>query len=213
MPPSRRSISTACNIEPTSAIAQSRREASCNGARRRSTMDLIKTRAYFVGLQQRIVASLEAIDGKAFRRDEWARVEGGGGVTCAIENGNVLERAGVLFSHVTGSTLPPSATAQRPELAGRTWEAMGVSLVLHPRNPYAPTVHMNVRCFVAPEKSAAQLDSESIWWFGGGMDLTPYYGYVEDAVHFHAACRDALAPFGTNLYPKYKRWCDDYFFL
>ena len=112
-------------------------------------MDLTKTRAYFLALQRRIVAALESIDGRAFRRDEWARSEGGGGVTCAIENGGVLERGGVLFSHVTGSTLPPSATAQRPELAGRAWEAMGVSLVLHPRNPYAPTVHLNVRCFVA----------------------------------------------------------------
>ena len=178
-------------------------------------MDLIKTRAYFLALQQQIVARLEAIDGKSFRRDEWARTEGGGGVTCAIENGEVLERAGVLFSHVTGSTLPPSATAQRPELAGRAWEAMGVSLVLHPRNPYAPTVHLNVRCFTARKKdgSAGGAGSELIWWFAGGMDLTPYYGYAEDAVHFHRACRDALAPFDANLYPKYKRWCDDYFFL
>ncbi|HEY4136993.1 MAG TPA: oxygen-dependent coproporphyrinogen oxidase [Casimicrobiaceae bacterium] len=178
-------------------------------------MDLIKTRSYFLGLQRQIVARLEAIDGRAFRRDEWARTEGGGGLTCVIENGNILERAGVLFSHVTGSTLPLSATAQRPELADRAWEAMGVSLVLHPRNPYAPTVHLNVRCFVAHRKDASVggSNSELIWWFGGGMDLTPYYGYVEDAVHFHRACRDALAPFGADLYPKYKRWCDDYFFL
>ena len=171
-------------------------------------MDLTKTRAYLLALQRRIVTALESIDGATFRRDEWARSEGGGGVTCAIENGNVLERGGVLFSHVTGTTLPPSATAHRPDLAGRAWEAMGVSLVLHPRNPYAPTVHLNVRCFGARKEGA-----DPIWWFGGGMDLTPYYGFAEDAVHFHRTCRDALAPFGSELYPKYKRWCDDYFFL
>ena len=140
--------------------------------------------------------------------DEWARSEGGGGVTYAIEDGDVLERGGVLFSHVTGTTLPPSATAHRPELAGRAWEAMGMSLVLHPRNPYAPTVHLNVRCFAASKK-----DEKAVWWFGGGMDLTPYYGFEEDAVQFHRTCRDALAPFGADLHPKYKRWCDDYFFL
>jgi coproporphyrinogen III oxidase len=171
-------------------------------------MDLAVPRAYFLSLQKRIVARLEAVDGGAFRREEWTRPEGGGGVTCAIEDGPVLERGGVLFSHVMGNALPPAATAQRPELAGRTWEAMGVSLVLHPRNPYAPTVHLNVRCFVARKAGG-----EPVWWFGGGMDLTPYYGYAEDAVHFHRACRDALAPFGDDLYPKYKRWCDDYFFL
>jgi coproporphyrinogen III oxidase len=114
----------------------------------------------------------------------------------------------VLFSHVIGAALPPSATAERPDLAGRAWEAIGVSLVLHPRNPHAPTVHLNVRCFVASKS-----DENPIWWFGGGMDLTPYYGYAEDAVHFHRTCRDALAPFGYDLHPKFKRWCDDYFFL
>ena len=173
-------------------------------------MDLASTRAYFLSLQKRIVASLEAIDGGTFRRDEWTRPEGGGGVTCAIENGAVLERGGVLFSHVTGNALPPSATVQRPELAGRSWEAMGVSLVLHPRNPHAPTVHLNVRCFAAWGSIS---DAEAVWWFGGGMDLTPYYGYAEDAMHFHRVCRAALVPFGDDLYPKYKRWCDDYFFL
>ena len=173
-------------------------------------MDLASTRAYFLSLQKRIVASLEAIDGGAFRREEWTRAEGGGGVTCAIENGSVLERGGVLFSHVTGNALPPSATVQRPELAGRSWEAMGVSLVLHPRNPHAPTVHLNVRCFAAWGSIS---DAEAVWWFGGGMDLTPYYGYAEDAMHFHRVCRAALVPFGDDLYPKYKRWCDDYFFL
>ena len=131
-------------------------------------MDLANARAYFLALQRRIVSALESIDGRAFRRDEWARSEGGGGVTYAIEDGDVLERGGVLFSHVTGTTLPPSATAHRPELAGRAWEAMGMSLVLHPRNPYAPTVHLNVRCFAASKK-----DEKAVWWFGGGMDLTP----------------------------------------
>jgi len=171
-------------------------------------MNLAATRDYFVALQKRIVAALENIDGGAFRRDEWTRSEGGGGVTCAIENGAVLERGGVLFSHVIGSGLPPSATAQRPDLAGRAWQAMGVSLVLHPRNPHAPTVHLNLRCF-----AATKADGDHAWWFGGGMDLTPYYGYADDCVHFHRACRDALAPFGDDIYPKYKRWCDDYFFL
>jgi coproporphyrinogen III oxidase len=171
-------------------------------------MDLAAPRAYFLSLQKRIVVALEAIDGGTFRRDEWTRPEGGGGVTCAIENGAVLERGGVLFSHVMGNALPPSATTERPELAGRAWEAMGVSLVLHPRNPYAPTVHLNVRCL-----AARKAEADPVWWFGGGMDMTPYYGYAEDAVHFHRVCRDALAPFGDDLYPKYKRWCDDYFFL
>ncbi len=125
-----------------------------------------------------------------------------------LENGNVLERGGVLFSHVTGERLPASATAQRPELAGRSWEAMGVSLVLHPRNPYAPTVHLNVRFFVARKAQA-----DPVWWFGGGMDLTPYYGDAQDATHFHRTCRDALAPFGADVHARYKRWCDEYFFL
>jgi len=172
------------------------------------TMNLVATRDYFVALQTRIVAALEKIDGGSFRRDEWTRDEGGGGVTCAIENGAVLERGGVLFSHVTGSALPSSATAHRPDLAGSAWEAMGVSLVLHPRNPHAPTVHLNLRCFAARRQ-----DRDDAWWFGGGMDLTPYYGYAEDAAHFHRTCRDALAPSGNDVYPKYKRWCDDYFFL
>jgi coproporphyrinogen III oxidase len=164
--------------------------------------------AYFTGLQSRIVAGLEAIDGAPFRRDEWTRAEGGGGVSRLIEDGAVLERGGVLFSRVTGDRLPPSATAQRPELAGRAWEAMGVSLVLHPRNPYAPTVHLNVRYFAARKEGG-----ETLWWFGGGMDLTPYYGFAEDAIHFHRTCHDALAPFGDDVHPRYKKWCDDYFFL
>ena len=161
------------------------------------------------GLQERIAAALAAIDGQPFRADTWQRPEGGGGVSRVIEEGGVFERGGVNFSHVTGKTLPPSATAARPELAGRAWDALGVSLVLHPRNPYAPTVHMNVRFFIAHAAGAAA----PVWWFGGGMDLTPYYGYADDAIHFHGTCRDALAPFGADVYPRYKKWCDDYFFL
>ena len=171
-------------------------------------MNAADVRSYFTDLQRRIVAGLETIDGGAFRRDEWTRPQGGGGISRLIEDGAVLERAGVLFSHVTGDRLPPSATAQRPELAGRAWEAMGVSLVLHPRNPYAPTVHLNVRHF-----SAHKEGSEPLWWFGGGMDLTPYYGFAADAVHFHRTCRDALDPFGDGVHARYKKWCDDYFFL
>jgi coproporphyrinogen III oxidase len=177
-------------------------------------MDVAAPRDYFVGLQSSIVLRLEAIDGMSFRRDEWTRAEGGGGIARVIEEGQVLERGGVNFSHVKGARLPPSATVARPGIAGRAWEAMGVSLVLHPRNPYAPTVHMNVRLFVAhatPDGAASS--SEDVWWFGGGMDLTPYYGFEEDAVHFHRTCRDALAPFGEGVHARYKRWCDEYFYL
>ena len=163
---------------------------------------------YLLDLQDRIVSRLQDIDGLPFRTDQWDRPEGGGGISRLIEEGRVLERGGVNFSHVLGSQLPPSATAQRPELAGRAWEAMGLSLVLHPRNPFAPTVHMNVRLFVA-EKAG----EEPVWWFGGGMDLTPYYGFEDDAVHFHATCRQALAPHGDGLHARFKKWCDEYFFL
>lgn len=176
------------------------------------TADISAARGYFTGLQQRIVAGLEAEEGQGFRRDSWTRPEGGGGVSCLIEDGNVFERAGVLFSHVSGENLPPSASASRPELAGRGFDAMGVSLVLHPRNPYAPTVHLNVRLFVA-RPPAAQPDAPPVFWFGGGMDLTPYYGFEEDAVHFHEQCRAALSGFGSEHYPRFKRWCDRYFFL
>jgi len=171
-------------------------------------MDSGAVRDYFTNLQERIVAALEAFDGQPFRRDAWTRPAGGGGVAMLLEDGGFFERAGVNFSHVMGEALPPSATAHRPELAGRRWEALGVSLVLHPRNPYCPTSHMNVRCFVATQEGTAP-----VWWFGGGMDLTPYYGFAEDCVHFHRACHDALAPFGAELYARYKRWCDEYFFL
>ena len=163
---------------------------------------------YFAGLQASIVAALEVFDGQPFLRDEWTRPAGGGGISRVIEEGTVFERGGVNFSHVTGENLPPSASASRPELGGRRFEAMGVSLVLHPRNPYCPTAHMNVRCFVASKAGA-----EPVWWFGGGMDLTPYYGFAEDARHFHAGCKRALDPFGAELHGRYKEWCDRYFFL
>jgi coproporphyrinogen III oxidase len=165
-------------------------------------------KAYLLGLQSAIVEALEKLDGKPFALDAWQRPEGGGGISRVIEEGHVLERGGVNFSHVTGASLPPSAAAGRPELGGRSWEAMGVSLVLHPRNPHAPTVHMNVRFF-----ATTAANGDPIWWFGGGMDLTPYYGYEDDARHFHQSCRDALAPFGAELHPKFKQWCDDYFYL
>ncbi len=165
-------------------------------------------KSYFLNLQELIVSRMETLDGKPFRRDAWDRPEGGGGISRLVEEGNILERAGVNFSHVMGDKLPPSATAHRPELVGRRWEAMGVSLVFHPRNPYIPTVHMNVRCFVAEKP-----DEAPVWWFGGGMDLTPYYGFEEDAVHFHATCRKALDPFGADWHPRFKKWCDEYFFL
>jgi coproporphyrinogen III oxidase len=171
-------------------------------------MDLGSIRDYFTGLQDRIVGELEAIEGQSFLHDAWDRPQGGGGISRLIEDGKVFERGGVNFSHVKGEQMPASATAHRPELAGRRWEAMGVSLVLHPRNPWCPTSHMNVRFFVA-EKAG----EEPVWWFGGGMDLTPYYGFEEDAVHFHRSCADALAPFGAGVHPKYKAWCDRYFFL
>jgi coproporphyrinogen III oxidase len=166
--------------------------------------------AYFLDLQARIVAALEAAGGTPFLTDEWVREEGGGGVSRYLEDAPLLERAGVLFSHVRGKALPPSASAHRPELAGRGWEAMGVSMVLHPRNPYIPTVHMNVRLFVAHANGG---DSDDVFWFGGGMDLTPYYAFDDDARHFHQTCRAALAPFGADKYPAYKKWCDDYFRL
>ena len=171
-------------------------------------MDIAAVKVYLTGLQSAIVDRLAALDGGSFIRDEWQRPQGGGGITRLIENGELFERGGVGFSHVFGDNLPPSASAARPELAGRSFQAMGVSLVLHPRNPYVPTVHMNVRCFVA-EKAGA----DPVWWFGGGMDLTPYYGFEDDAVHFHRSCRDALTPFGAEYHPKFKAWCDRYFFL
>ncbi|MBL8451101.1 MAG: oxygen-dependent coproporphyrinogen oxidase [Dechloromonas sp.] len=171
-------------------------------------MDTTRLKDFFTGLQGRIVAELETFDGQPFRTDSWQRPEGGGGISRLIEEGDFFERGGVNFSHVTGDKLPASATAVRPQLAGRAWEAMGVSLVMHPRNPYCPTAHMNVRCFVASKPG-----EDDVWWFGGGMDLTPYYGEEDDVHHFHATCREALAPYGPEVHAKYKQWCDEYFFL
>lgn len=176
-----------------------------------NALPVADVRGYLTGLQSRIVAALEAAEGGPFRNDEWVRPEGGGGVSRLLEGGQLFERAGVLFSHVRGSKLPPSASAHRPELAGRSWEAMGVSMVLHPRNPYVPTTHMNVRMFVAAARPGH--DEADVFWFGGGIDLTPYYPFEEDARHFHAVCRDALAGHGADYYPRYKRWCDEYFYL
>ncbi|RYF83976.1 MAG: oxygen-dependent coproporphyrinogen oxidase [Comamonadaceae bacterium] len=168
--------------------------------------------AWLRDLQQRIVGAVESADGGRAVRDAWAKAPGeplqGEGLTCILEGGELFERAGCGFSQVRGAKLPPSATQHRPELAGAPFEAMGVSLVFHPRNPHVPTVHMNVRMIAAlPE------GREPVCWFGGGMDLTPYYGFEEDAVHFHRACLGALAPFGDGLYPRFKTWCDEYFFL
>lgn len=180
------------------------------------TVDTAAVYAYLQGLQVRIVNGLEALDGTPFATDRWDRPEGGGGISRVLEEGRVFERAGVLFSHVTGDAMPPSASAHRQGLAGRAFEAMGVSLVLHPRNPYVPTVHLNVRCFIAaarPGATPGTPDAESVWWFGGGMDLTPYYGFEQDAVHFHSMCRQALEPFGATLHPRFKKWCDEYFYL
>jgi coproporphyrinogen III oxidase len=176
-------------------------------------VDGAEVRQYLTKLQDSVVSALQALDGRAFRRDAWERAEGGGGISCVIEDGNVFERGGVNLSHVYGSRLPPSATASRPELAGRGFEAMGVSLVLHPRNPFVPTVHLNVRFFLAQPAGTDDRSAQPIWWFGGGMDLTPYYGFEEDAVHFHTLCRQALEPFAADCYPRFKAWCDRYFFL
>ena len=205
---------------------------------------------YLQNLQSKIVEALELVDGKTFLHDSWNRPEGGGGTSCLLEGGNVFERAGVGFSHVLGNKLPPAATIAHPEAAGRAWEAMGVSLVLHPRNPYVPTVHMNIRFFVAKANAndaissrdlgasqdgkdesaqtahqvrqavedaanagAAPKADEYIWWFGGGMDLTPYYGFEDDCTHFHRTNKSALDAFDSSYYPKFKKHCDEYFYL
>jgi coproporphyrinogen III oxidase len=165
---------------------------------------------YLQKLQTKIVEAIELVDGKHFLQDSWQRPEGGGGNSCLLEEGLVFERAGVGFSHVLGHKLPPSASAAHPEAAGRPWEAMGVSLVFHPRNPYIPTVHMNVRFFVAKAQASHEDD---IWWFGGGMDLTPYYGFADDAAHFHRTNKHALDAFDSSYYPAFKKECDDYFYL
>jgi coproporphyrinogen III oxidase len=169
-------------------------------------------REYLLKLQEGIIAACTRVDGAAFAKDRWKKTKDeplqGDGITMILEGGKVFERAGCGFSHVKGGRLPPSATQSRPELAGAPFEALGVSLVFHPRNPYAPTVHMNVRMLGAHPDGG-----EPVFWFGGGMDLTPYYGFEEDAVHFHSVCKNTLEPFGADKYPRFKTWCDEYFYL
>ncbi|MDB5889688.1 MAG: oxygen-dependent coproporphyrinogen oxidase [Polaromonas sp.] len=176
-------------------------------------VDPLVVRHFLLDLQGRISGAVSAIDGHAFVQDAWAKAPGeslqGNGVTQILEKGAVFERAGCGFSHVRGQRLPPSASHHRPELAGAPFEAMGVSLVFHPRNPYVPTVHMNVRMLAATPSGGGP----PVCWFGGGMDLTPYYGFDEDAIHFHQVCKAALAPFGSDKYPRFKQWCDEYFYL
>lgn len=171
--------------------------------------DKLAVKDYLLNLQDRICRGLQAEDGQAsFQEDSWVREEGGGGRSRVIADGGVFEKGGVNFSHVYGTQLPPSATAARPELAGRSFEAMGVSLVMHPENPYIPTSHTNVRFFIAEKPGY-----EPVWWFGGGYDLTPYYGHRDDCQHWHQTAKSACDPFGEAVYPRFKQWCDDYFFL
>lgn len=170
---------------------------------------IAEVKSFLLSLQDSICAQLAQADGGAvFNEDRWTREEGGGGRSRVLTQGSVFEQAGVNFSHVSGATLPASATAHRPELAGRSFQAMGVSLVIHPHSPYIPTSHANVRFFIAEKP-----DEEPVWWFGGGFDLTPFYGFEEDAVHWHRTAEQLCAPFGDEVYPKYKKWCDDYFFI
>ena len=174
-----------------------------------ATEQLARVKQYLLNLQDRLCEGLEAADGRAsFVEDDWRREQGGGGRTRVMTDGAVFEKGGVNFSHVFGASLPPSATAVRPALAGRSFSAMGVSWVLHPHNPHIPTTHGNVRFFIAEAPGEAP-----VWWFGGGIDLTPYYPYDDDVLHWHRVAHDACAPFGERVYADYKRWCDDYFFL
>ena len=174
-----------------------------------SQIDIEQVKNYLLSLQEDICRQLEEEDGEGqFIRDEWQREAGGGGISRVLEGGKVIEKGGVNFSHVFGGELPPSASAHRPELAGRSFQAMGVSLVIHPKNPYVPTSHMNVRMFVAEKEG-----EEPVWWFGGGYDLTPYYGFEEDCVAWHKTAKAACEPFGEEIYPRFKKWCDEYFFL
>jgi coproporphyrinogen III oxidase len=170
--------------------------------------DASAVKSYLSELQDRITATLENADSVKFRRDLWERPEGGGGESRVLSDGAVFERAGVSFSHVLGDKMPPSASSLRPEIAGAPFEAMGLSLVFHPRNPHVPTTHCNVRFFVARPANEPE-----VWWFGGGFDLTPYYPHDEDVLHWHRTARDACREFGPNVYEKYKSWCDRYFFL
>ncbi|WP_028303067.1 oxygen-dependent coproporphyrinogen oxidase [Oceanospirillum maris] len=174
-----------------------------------SAVDFEAVKNYLLELQDRICDGLAEEDGKiGFQEDNWQRELGGGGRTRLMTNGAVFEKGGVNFSHVYGGKLPPSASAVRPELAGRSFQAAGVSLVMHPENPYVPTSHMNVRLFVAEKEG-----EEPVWWFGGGYDLTPYYGFEDDCVAWHQVAKKACEPFGEEVYPKYKKWCDEYFYL
>jgi coproporphyrinogen III oxidase len=196
-----------CNIVKILVFAQSNKDIQMAGM-----VDTQVVKNYLLGLQDRITVATSALDGKTFATDSWEKPKDsklrGSGRTCIIENGNILEKGGVGFSHVSGDHLPPAATQNRPEIAGRTFEAMGVSLVFHPRNPKAPTTHMNVRCFIAQSPN-----QDPVWWFGGGFDLTPYYGVDKDCKHFHQTAKNALDPFGADLYPRFKKWCDEYFYL
>jgi len=177
-------------------------------------MSIERVKTYLLGLQDSICRGLEEEDGKGrFEEDLWQREAGGGGRTRVLANGAVFEQAGVNFSHVFGKRLPPSATAARPELEGRDFQALGISLVIHPRNPYVPTSHANVRFFIASKPGAEEDEDDSIWWFGGGYDLTPYYPNMEDVIHWHKTARETCQPFGNDVYPRYKKWCDDYFYL
>jgi coproporphyrinogen III oxidase len=174
-----------------------------------SQPDIQAVKTYLMELQDQICSGLEALDGETrFVEDAWTREEGGGGRSRVLADGAIFEQAGVNFSHVFGQQLPPSATASRPELAGRGFQAMGVSLVIHPKNPYVPTSHANVRFFIAEKEGEAP-----IWWFGGGYDLTPYYGFEEDCQHWHQTAKTACAPFGDDIYRRFKQWCDEYFYL
>ena len=174
-----------------------------------SVVDAQSVREFLVNFHNTLCKQLEELDGTArFSDDQWERSEGGGGNTRTLVDGTLFEKAGVAFSHIQGSKLPPSASANRPELSGRSYEAMGVSLVLHPDNPHVPTTHANVRFFHAEKEG-----EDPVWWFGGGFDLTPYYGYEEDCVHWHKTARDACAPFGRDLHSRFKQWCDEYFYL
>lgn len=174
-----------------------------------TTTQIEQVKKFLLTLQDNICNKLQTEDGGgSFIEDEWQREEGGGGRSRVLRNGNIIEQGGVNFSHVFGTQMPASATAARPELAGRRFQAMGVSLVIHPHNPYIPTSHANVRFFIAEKEGEAP-----IWWFGGGFDLTPSYIFEEDAVHWHRVSHELCAPFGSDVYPKYKKWCDDYFYL
>lgn len=179
-----------------------------DGYARAGTEQIEEVSVYLQGLQQKIVSSLEDTDGKTrFHADDWDRAGGGGGRSRVLSDGGVFEQAGVGYSHVFGDQMPPSATKSRPELAGKKFQAMGVSLVLHPRNPYVPTTHANFRFFIAG------VDDDPVWWFGGGFDLTPYYPNHEDVLHWHRTAKEACDPFGADLYDRYKKWCDEYFYL